>query len=87
MIDFEKHPFRVVRLLIERTNDSIELEFSRYIYTPQQLFDQRHTFHVAGSQVSIAWFQEQLASLGSDEEIALHSKVTLNNRTYHIPID
>ena len=86
MTGFDKHPFRLVQLLLERIDRPIVLEFSRYIYTPQQLFDQRHTFQVDAAAVSAEWLQKILLSLRDGEELALHSRIKVDKRTLHMPM-
>lgn len=86
MIDFEKHPFRIVGLLQDRFGEDITFEFSRYVHTPQQLFDKRQTFQLTGHEISESRVSEVFQSLSVDEELAMHSRVRRRGRNYHIPM-
>lgn len=81
-----RHPFRIVSLLLDRYGPDLEFEFSRYIHTPQQLLDKREVFTKKGTQIVESWLNEIFDSLRDDEELALHSKVRRRDRNYHIPM-
>ena len=81
----EKHPIELIRILREN-NPDILFEFSRYVYHPQSLSDQREIFSVPGRDIGPEWLLGILSSLEATEELALHSCVKLNNRTMHIPM-
>ena len=86
MIDFDKHPARIIGLLQDRYGEDITFEFSRYIHSPQQLFDKRETFELVGQEVSGSQVMKIIQSLSADEELAMHSRVRRRGRNYHIPM-
>ncbi len=77
------HP---IKKIIESIDDNIELEFSIYKYQPQSIIDERKSFPVRKSYLSEEWLLNQLQSLNQNEELALHSKIKIGTRYYHIPM-
>jgi hypothetical protein len=78
------HPFFYLESLFGRRR--AVFHFSRYVYTPDSLFDDRETFQVPGVDISAGWLEEQFQALKRDQELAIHSKVLLDGRTAHIPM-
>lgn len=78
------HPFFYLEPLFGR--GGALFHFSRYVYTPDSLFDERETFHVRGTDITAQWLEEQFGALKRHQELAIHSKVLLDGRTAHIPM-
>lgn len=80
----ELHP----RLLIEQAPwcGEAELEFSVYVYKPDSLDDERRIVRLRGADLNAQWLSDALASLNRNEELALHSRVKIKSRTWHIPM-
>jgi hypothetical protein len=78
------HPFFFLEPLFGRSG--AVFHFSRYVYTPDSLFDDRETFQMHGTAITVGWLEEQFASLKRHQELAIHSKVLLEGRTVHIPM-
>jgi hypothetical protein len=72
------------RLLAARPN--LTLEFSRYIHLGHGKTLSRNTFRVAANEITEQWLIDNLSALDPSQELALHSKVTDSNATYHIPM-
>lgn len=81
------HPSRIVSGIIEGCSQSLILEFARYRYSPQTLRDERVVFSIPASGFGAEWLERTIASLGRDEELALHSRVLMpNGELRHIPM-
>lgn len=80
----DDHPFFFLDPLFGR-EDSV-FSFSRYVYTPDSLFDERELLEVVGSELSVEWLDEQLNRLRPNQELAIHSNVWVKKRTFHIPM-
>jgi len=78
------HPFFFLEPLFAR--GGALFSFSRYVYTPDSLFDQREEFEVEGADISVDWLEYQFRALEPDQELAIHSKVVIEGRTAHIPM-
>jgi hypothetical protein len=83
MIDLD-HPFYFLEPLFSR--EQATFHFSRYVYTPDSLFDQREYIEVSGAELDVEWLISQINALKSDQEFAIHSNVTIAGRTFHIPM-
>jgi hypothetical protein len=83
MID-EDHPFYFLEPLLTRQDATFC--FSRYVYTPDTVFDQRELLQVVGPNLNSEWISEQFDLLSPDQELAIHSNVTIGGKTYHIPM-
>lgn len=80
----DRHPFFFLRKLFDRSG--ARFQFSRYVYTSDSLFDERETFEVAGTELTVEWLEAELGKLQANQELAIHSKVTIDGRTWHIPM-
>lgn len=80
----DDHPFFFLEPLFGR--EGAIFHFSRYIYTPDSLFDERELFEVPGSDLTGEWLGDQFRALKPDQELAIHSKVVIDGRTVHIPM-
>ncbi len=78
------HPFFFLEPLFGRSG--AVFHFSRYVYTPDSLFDDRETFQMRGTDITSDWLEEQFGSLKHDQELAIHSNVLLDGRAVHIPM-
>lgn len=78
------HPFFFFSDLFSSSNAAFS--FSKYIYIPDSLFDEREVLTVSGSELTEAWLGEQLGGLNKLQELAFHSKVLVGQRTFHIPM-
>ena len=83
MIDLE-HPFFFLEPLFSERG--AVFHFSRYVYTPDSLFDEREFLDVSGSDLTVEWLEDAVRELKVDQELAIHSNVTIDNRTWHIPM-
>jgi hypothetical protein len=84
MIIAEDHPFFFLEPLFAR--EEAVFHFSRYIYTPDSVFDEREPLDVLGSELSVDWLEKQFEMLRPDQELAIHSNVVIDGRTVHIPM-
>jgi hypothetical protein len=82
----DSHPIIVSQSLADRYKSNVVFEFSRYVYRPQQLFDERITFNISSSELTEGCFKQLLHDLGSDEELAFHSKLKIKGKTHHVPM-
>jgi hypothetical protein len=78
------HPFFFLEPLFAR--EGAIFHFSRYVYTPDSLFDERDLFEVGGTDLSVEWLEDQFKALNPDQELAIHSKVIVDNHTFHVPM-
>ena len=90
-MDLEKHPITILQPyfshLLERYGQGIQCELSRYRYVPKSLLDHRDTFRIPMHDLTSEWLEIEIARLGSDEEIAFHSRVFLEDGSeMHLPV-
>lgn len=80
----ENHPYEFLVPLFQKRG--AVFSFSRYVYTPDSLFDERECFFASGEEITKDWIGKNIATLRKDQELALHSKVTINGKSFHIPM-
>ena len=78
------HPFNYLSEMFHE-KDSI-LYFSKYLYKADSLFDEREIIEVASGKINQQWVEQEIVNLRDDHELALHSKIKLKGKTYHIPM-
>lgn len=86
LLDWDKHPIKVVEEIINHYGRDIKFEFSRYKYIPQHIEDTQEVFYVDGNSFSQDYISNLIADLGDDEELALHSRIIIDNKLKHIPM-
>jgi hypothetical protein len=70
--------------LFQKNNSVFSL--SKYVYTPDSLFDEREYLLIPGEDFSKTRIEAEIESLRPDQELALHSNVTIKGKTFHIPM-
>jgi hypothetical protein len=80
----ESHPFHFLLPLFQKKESVFSL--SKYIYVPDSLFDEREYLWISGEDFSETRINNEIASLRSDQELALHSSVRIKGKTFHIPM-
>jgi hypothetical protein len=80
----ELHPFHFVQQLFLR--EEAIFSFSKYVYTPDSLFDEREFLSFSGGELTETRINQEIASLRSDQELALHSNVRIKGKNLHIPM-
>lgn len=84
-IDYEAHPFAFVREILSAEDGDWTLSFSKYLYRPQSVFDQRELVEVSASDLDSSWIEGQISTLQPEWELALNSKIIdPRGRTHHI---
>lgn len=78
------HPYYFVEKLRDKKN--IVFHLSKYVYKPDSLFDEREYIEVLSDNFSDKNIIKLINSLNDDQELAIHSKVTVNGKTLHIPM-
>ena len=86
LFDWNTHPIKVIETIVNHYGQDIEFEFSRYKYIPQSLEDKREIFNMNGSMLSRDYVATLFSELNEGEELALHSKILINNQLKHIPM-
>lgn len=84
--DSRHHPISIVKFLQKKYGNSLILTFSRYSYVPRSKNDYRRSFQLSISKLTDARLSYWLGLLKRNREIALHSNVEMNSRTFHIPM-
>ncbi|WP_236712007.1 primase 1D-like protein [Pseudomonas sp. EpS/L25] len=80
------HPFDLINHIAQELPPEAVLEFSTYEYEPQSILDQRNIFQYEASLINEELLERLLSILGPREELAIHSKITLNKKIFHIPM-
>lgn len=80
----EDHPFHFLSPLFRRADATYA--FSKYVYTPDSLMDERDFLSLPGEELTKNWVEAMVASLRPDQELALHSVVHIKGRKWHIPM-
>jgi hypothetical protein len=84
---FEGHPIEIVFAIADRHGFDLDVNFSRYFYRPQNVFDEREVFSVALVDVTPDWLSDQISLLRPGWELALNSElVDRRGRRTHIPM-
>lgn len=81
---FSNHPFNFLVPLFQKHD--AEFTFSRYVYTPDSLFDEREIFSLRGDQITEDKIAKEIESLRNDQELAFHSTVRIGGKNLHIPM-
>jgi hypothetical protein len=80
------HPIGIIQRLTPDHGESLSFEFSRYKYEPRAIEDNRKSFRV-DLEDAVPWVEKMVAGLGSQEDLAFHSRVYLKNeRIRQIPM-
>lgn len=80
----QNHPFHYLSSLFRK--EGAKFEFSKYVYTPDSLLDEREIFSMSSGDLTETWIQSTLSLLRPDQELAIHSKVSMAGRNWHIPM-
>jgi len=78
------HPYFFLAKLYQ--NEDAIFHLSKYKYVADSLFDEREFISVRATELTESWLESAINSLDPEYELALHSKVLIRNRTYHIPM-
>ena len=80
------HPAAVLKAIVARYGPELGLTFSRYEIGPagDQERRRRSTIDVEAARTTNAWLENQIRSLGPDEELALHSRVSRGGDWLHL---
>ena len=80
----DNHPFNFVQQLFQR--DDATFSFSKYVYTPDSLFDEREFLSISGVDLTEARINSEIGLLRPDQELAMHSNVRIKGKNLHIPM-
>jgi len=80
----KEHPYYFVESLRDKKN--IIFHLSKYVYKTDSLFDEREYIDIQAIDFSEENIVKIIKSLDSDQELAFHSNVTINGRTWHMPM-
>lgn len=80
----QDHPFFFLAKILSEERAVFHL--SKYTYTPDSLFDEREYVSISAKEFTAEWVERAIGSLGPGQELAVHSKVLIKNRTFHIPM-
>lgn len=84
-LTFREHPLGFLHRLEGEFGTDLSVEFSRYFYRPQSLFDERFVFQCSIQDVGLKWMEQQVAELPAEWELALNSRVlNARGRAAHI---
>ncbi len=86
-VKLSRHPVTwVSQVLAPWINHGAEIQMSKYQYIPQSFNDYRYEFLVPVSQLNENILLDMLMSLEPEYELAMHSKVFIDNNFYHVPM-
>lgn len=85
-MNLDLHPLLVLQRLRQQYGEGASCTFSIYEYSPQSLEDRRHQFDMPISNVTHTWVKSVLEDLPPKAELALHSNLTFDQETRHIPM-
>lgn len=80
----EGHPYYFLAPLLKHEGATFHL--SKYVYVSDSLLDERELIKIKSYLLTEQWLNSLLRSLESEQELALHSNVTIGGKTYHIPM-
>lgn len=84
-VNFRLHPSELLDFYREAAGPTLHFEFSKYVYRPRSLVDEREYFTLPAAQARHA-FSALVSGLGPEEDLAFHSSLRLSNNTLHIPM-
>jgi len=79
-----RHPYYFMQDLL--ADERMTFEFSKYIYVPDTLLDSRDVIRVHGGTANSSWVNKEIDNLETTQELAFHSIVKINKRSFHIPM-
>jgi len=82
--ELARHPFMYLVELFSK--EEAIFYFSKYIYIPDALSDERQIIKVPSHEMSVDWVLDQFRSLNEEQELAIHSTVKIKGRVMHIPM-
>lgn len=85
-LSLSKHPIMLAAGWASTLGPGWIAEFSKYRYIPQSFEDQRERIKVPLDEVTSSWLRSQFLSLESGQDLAMHSRLTLDRRVRHIPM-
>lgn len=80
----KSHPYHFLSQLFE--DSSSVFQFSRYVYVPDSILDERECFYRTGREITSSAVEKMICELGGNQELAFHSVVKKGGRTWHIPM-
>lgn len=86
MITQESHPSVAVTEFLSAAHPSAKIEMSIYEHFPQSILDKRYTFNKDINLVNEDFLKEIQSSLTPQEELAVHSRIVINKKVFHIPM-
>jgi hypothetical protein len=82
-----RHPVVcVAQILAPWFNSKAEVQMSKYNYVPQSFQDHRSEFSLQVNLLNENKLLAMLTSLEPEYELAMHSKIIIDNNVYHIPM-
>jgi hypothetical protein len=84
-MELQGHPIGLLDHFGQKWPNSLVYEFSKYVYIPQSVNDDReyHLVEGAGAQPKVMRLMKEL---NPKQELAIHSKVSVNGEEKHIPM-
>ncbi len=80
------HPIVLVPRWLASIGHGWSAHFSRYVYKPQSLNDQRVLMQLPLERVTERWLEQELSDLEPNQELAMHSLLVKGRRIRHIPM-
>lgn len=80
------HPLKAIKMLADSQTQELEFEFSLYEYKPQSILDTRTTFTLPATHLTNETIERIIKKLNPNEELAIHSKVRIGKKVFHIPM-
>lgn len=78
------HPYAFLKPIFDKPDSIFNL--SKYVYTPDSLFDERECFQLRGEELSAGRVSDEISALRANQELALHSNIQIKGKTFHIPM-
>ncbi len=79
----ENHPYQFVKHLFKK--EGAIFSFSKYIYTPDSLFDERQVIKIDSFKINSDWLEDMLHSLAEKQELAINSSVIIKTGNIIFP--
>jgi hypothetical protein len=80
------YPEQILATFAETVASSALFEFSKYVYSRKGQTDSRDIIAIAAKNLQECNIQKMRNELYSNQELAFHSKVIIENTIYHLPM-
>jgi len=80
------HPFWHMKSHLLATLPNLVLEYSVYVYRGYGITESRKVCSIRAEELSEEWLEDRIGNLGDKQELAVHSRVQVDSKIFHVPM-